>query len=86
MNFKWKKITSGAYSERLPAYELFVEGRKNRVAKIWRQSNSGTTSGLRYSAIIDFNKDGYNGRFGPQIWYSLSDAKKFVEKYYGLRR
>ena len=83
MKFKWvrREISRGH-----PEYDLYIEGRKNRIATVWRQSNSGTLHGLRYSSVIDMDKDGYNGRFGPQIWYSLNDAKAFVEKYYGLKR
>lgn len=76
--FTYKKNTTGTSSERLPSYDVFVEGRPKRIAVIWKQS-SGGVYGTRYSCLVGMDKNGYNGFVGEKVFYSLKDAKRYVE-------
>lgn len=87
--FKWVKISNKYGVKNWVSYELFIEGRSTRVALIERIKPTD-----RYHAIVRFDKDGYNGMLagwdkktgtGWTFAY-LDDAKKAVERYYGLKR
>lgn len=87
--FKWVKVSNKYGIKNWNEYELFIEGRSTRVALIQKIKSTGN-----YTALVRFDKDGYNGVFAGYnkktgtIWSFgyLDDAKKAVERYYGLRR
>lgn len=88
-NFKWVRIPKKYGVKNWTTYELFVEGKPNRIALI---DKIDTVS--NYTAIVDFDSKGYNGVYygwnvkkGTLTTFAyLDDCKRAVEKHYGLRR
>lgn len=88
-NFKWVRIPNLYGVRNWTGYELFIEGKPNRVAFIDKLKRSDY-----YTALVDFDKDGYNGVFYGYdkkkhtitTFAYLDDCKKAVEKHYGLKR
>lgn len=88
--FKWVRINNKYGVKNWKDYELFIEGRSKRVALIEKLPGSNNY----YSAIVDFNADGYNGKFFGynkstgtiRTFAYLKDCKAAVERYYGLRK
>lgn len=88
-NFKWVRIPKKYGVKNWTAYELFVEGKPNRIALIDKLDTASY-----YTAIVDFDSKGYNGSYygwnvkkGTITTFAyLNDCKRAVEKYYGLKR
>ena len=87
--FKWVRIARMYGIRNWKGYELYIEGRKARVALIEKIPNFNN-----YTALVDFNAEGgsgvylgYNKKTGKiSTYHYLEDIKKAVEKHYGLKR
>lgn len=88
--FRWVKRANVYGVRNWTEYELFIEGRETRVALIKKLPGSDQ----KYTALIRFDKTGYNGvpagldkkKLTIWAWNYLDDAKRAVERYYGLKR